>query len=426
MERSVSDGGKALARTILFLQCGGGEAVKTEPLSIARSLGYRIAVFQKGYHNEYGVADEWFDVDVSKVDVVLSAAAQYVRTHDVAAVLTLTEWAVEQTAAVTNVLRYPGLSERAAHLCRNKFLQRDALEQAGIPQPRYALASGRDECISQGASVGYPLIIKPLNFGGSSLVARVDREADMPDTIDRLYSDHASAPVHLWSFDSLKDYWLLEEYIAGAELSVESVTQNGRTDVLAVHDKMVPVEGPLFLEQYFVTPSPRLDAATEAEIMEITRRAHEAVGFDFGLSHTEFRLSPEGPKLVELNGRVGGGLTALSVKHSTGIDMYEVLVRMALGEDVSLAQRTRRPTALSVSYAPQGIVTSVRGIAEAEALPNVRLVKPWFAEGDRIKMAPVGYAADVLATADTPQEAYEAVRLANALIVFEVDAAGHG
>ena len=106
---------------------------------------------------------------------------------------------------------------------------------------------------------------------------------------------------------------------------------DGQTEVLAIHDKPLPMNGPYFEEVFYATPS-ELPGPALARIMELTAAAHKEPGITIGATHTEFRVRPDqDPMILETAARLGGGPIYRSVLLSTGVDMVHAVLDLALG-----------------------------------------------------------------------------------------------
>src|SRR5690606_35094068 len=133
-------------------------------------------------------------------------------------------------------------------------------------------------------------------------------------TAVRLVVDEAGLKDSFWDVrdrerntrgQPLQRLLLLEEVLWGTEISVEAVTVAGRTTVVAITDKSV-AGPPAFVESGHMVPA-RLDPRVTAEVEAFTVAALDAIGFTHGVSHTEVMVTEDGPRLVEINPRQGGG-----------------------------------------------------------------------------------------------------------------------
>ena len=106
----------------------------------------------------------------------------------------------------------------------------------------------------------------------------------------------------------------------------------------------------------------------------LVRDALEAVGHDHGLSHTEVKLTPNGPRIVEINPRLGGNYIAELVERVTGIDLLAAQIDLALGRRPDFAGRPTgiRSAAIKFLIPPRaGRVSNVRGEATLDTDPHV-------------------------------------------------------
>lgn len=397
-------------KVIMFVQSGGGKSVKTIPLQLAKDMGYKVAVVEKNFENEYGLADYGISVDTDNMDLLITEVVNFSTKHNVASILTFTEFAVEQTSVLAKILGLPGLSVKAAKVARNKFLTRVLLEKAGIKQNKFMCISDLDN--SRDAietKIGYPVIVKPLKFAGSCAVTKIDSIEEFEKFVKKVKLDRKIAPMNVWSEDSLPELWLCEEYLDGYEISVECIVNKEQKEIIAIHDKMAPMNHPPFLEQYFVTPSPRISADMESQIVKMTRDILECIDYDFGLAHVEFRVTKDGPCLLEVNARLGGLLVGKSVENSTGVNMFESLIKLAMGQEISVSTSRRVPTAFGVVYASAGIVKRIEGIEKVEKMEEIKLLEQWIKPGDTVMATEVGYGTVVLAEAESSERAYEIV-----------------
>jgi len=103
---------------------------------------------------------------------------------------------------------------------------------------------------------------------------------------------------------------------------------DGRLVPVAVTDKL---SDPRFLELGHTQPSRHPPEVLEAA-WEVAERALAALGVTCGLCHTEVRLSPRGPVIVETHTRMGGDFIHVLTALTTGVDLMDVAVALAMGE----------------------------------------------------------------------------------------------
>ena len=215
--------------------------------------------------------------------------------------------------------------------------------------------------------LGYPLVLKPSDLASSAFV-RIVRDGD---ALREAFQALEAFPMNFRG-QRREPVFLLEEYLEGPELSVESVSAGGTTTVLGVTDKSVTGD-PFFIEDGHMFPADLSDAE-ERRVTDCVLDVLRAVGFDHGVAHTEVKLTPDGPRIVEINPRLPGNYIVELVERVTGIDMLRTFVELALGKVPSPEMRGRGTGSAAVLFlVPDGAgtVRSLSGADEAARSPGV-------------------------------------------------------
>ncbi len=177
---------------------------------------------------------------------------------------------------------------------------------------------------------------------------------------------------------------LLEQYLpdgpvqpGGFEadyVSVETVVELGRMTHLAVTGRFPPA--PPFRETGFFIPA-TLPREQIPEVLDLAGQALRALGFAVGTAHTEVKLTPEGPRVIEVNGRIGGGVPEM-LRLVAGVDLVQATIRAALGRPAGVDDL---PETDGVGYRffyqpPQSArrIVSIDGLDRLRLLPGVESV----------------------------------------------------
>ncbi len=287
------------------------------------------------------------------------------------AVFTVCDYYINQVAELCLRLDLPSAFCPAVTVARDKALVRRRLDEAGLPNARHLLTADVDTALEFAARVGYPLVCKPSDLASSAFVRRVDNDEDLRATCAAIAAFRRN-----FRGQHREPVVLLEEWLTGEEFSVEAITYGGQTTILGVTDKVV-ARAPYFIEVGHQFPA-QLDEADDAAIRAYATQCLAAIGFDEGVSHTEVKLTPSGPRLIEINPRPGGNYIVDLVRHVTGVDQLEQQLAAALGE-----QYTPRPVATLATSAASallipgdaGVVTSITGVDEARATPGLQCLE---------------------------------------------------
>ncbi len=318
----------------------------------------------------------------------------------------------------------------------NKLQMRTRLREAGantparpeLRQPRF-VAVARDADPSQiaerlrgPAGAGFPCVVKPLMLSGSRGVMRADDPATLAAALarlGRLLADPAVRHVDPAAADQI----LIEAFVSGPEVAVEGLLTRGALDVLAIFDKPDPLDGPIFEETIYVTPS-RLPAATQAQIARATAAAAAALGLETGAVHAELRLDGDFPVVIEVAARPIGGLCARTLRFAGGRTLEDLVVEHALGTS-ERASRDRRPSGVMMIPIPArepSVLRRVRGLDAARQVASVDDIVISVRPGETVVPLPEGasYLGFIFASADSPQAVESGLRAAAAQLTFEL------
>jgi biotin carboxylase len=260
------------------------------------------------------------------------------------------DWPVAIAARIAARFGLPHpLTPETASLAVSKQKQREKLGQAGVPQPHWELTTD-----AEGLAV--PCVVKPP-----------DRQGQKGLTLVRDASD-LEAAVELAVSESRGGCALVEELVEGPEVTVNAFSADGAFHPLTVTDRLT-AEPPAFgVALAHAWPS-RHDVSGA---VEAARSAAEALGIANGPTYTQVRLAPEGPRVMELAARLGGGHDAEVCREALGIDPNELAIAAALGEAVTVPDPTPIGGAcVRFLVPPEGELTALAGLEDARAAEGV-------------------------------------------------------
>lgn len=315
-------------------------------------------------------------VPTSDRDAVRRACVELAgaRGHGLAGVTSSSEYYVATAAAVAAELGHHGPDAAAVAVCRDKELQRRVLAAAGVAVPDFRLVTTVGGAVRAATDLRLPVVVKPPLGSGSVGVRRCDTAEEVAAAAGALLAaghDERGNPVPARV--------LVEEYVVGAEYSVETFDHQ----LVGITGKHLGPE-PHFVEVGHDFPAP-LDADRAGAVARTARAALTALGLGWGAAHTELRLGRSGPVVIEVNPRLAGGMIPALVQEATGVDLVDHCVRAASGQRPGRVPAPRAAAAIRFVLAPSaGVVTDLRGRAAAAALPGVRAVELTVAPGDRI------------------------------------------
>jgi len=297
------------------------------------------------------------------------AHADALSAFDPDGIATFSEGRLPFAARLAEQLGLPFHRPETVGLLTDKTRQRSALNAAGVSVTRMESVSEPAGLGGAAARVGYPVIVKPA-VGNSS---RWATGCQGPADVDRLVDAISGAP-------EVPARWIVEELLPAGEhsygdvladmVSVESVVQDGEISHFAITDRLAVA--PPFREHGLLLPT-LLRPEEHGPILDLTTAALTALGVRLGVTHTEVKLTPGGPRIVEVNGRLGGWVGEL-MRRVTTVDPVAVVLDVAAGRPVDVSGIEFRTHAAVVLVQPPEGRHQVVEAADAgvfRALPGV-------------------------------------------------------
>ena len=351
----------------------GASILQLPAIKKAKELGHEAVVVDMnpdavGF-NEDGIIKEV----ISTIDV--PAVVEAAKRNGIDGVMTLaSDMPMRSVAAVAKELGLVGITDETALKATNKAEMRKALFEYGVPVPKFFKVSNKEEYNEAVKSFNVPFIVKPADNSGSRGIVKIENLSDKKG-IDEAYAYSRAS--------SRNGDVVVEEYMNGPEVSVETLTTDGECHVIQITDKMT-TGSPHFVETGHSQPT-RLPCETVEKIKKITKDANKAVGITNGPSHTEIIVTEDGPKIVELGARLGGDcITTHLVPLSTGIDMVECCIKIALGEKPDIGKKFEKGSAIRYFSQKAGIVKSIDGVENAENSKGVKQVSIVHKAGEKV------------------------------------------
>ncbi len=322
----------------------GGSALQVPAIKAAKELGYEIILVDYD-ENATGFALADVKLVVSTLDKEEVYRQALIYRPDV--VITSTSDGPVRTAAYVNekLGKKPDLSYEDSLCATIKSHMRKRLEENHVPVPVYYVVENWAGFWEAVKALDGRCIVKPSDNAGSRGVTLLEGGEKTEEELRRAY-DYSKG-------NSRNGIVMVEEFMSGAEVSVEAMTVNGKTEIISITDKYI-TQPPYFVEIAHSEPS-RLEGEIQERIREVALQAIRAIRLQNGPSHTEIKVTEEGPKVVEIAARLGGDfITSRLVPLSTGVDLVGASVRLAAGEAPDLSAKWQRAAAIHFIQSGKG------------------------------------------------------------------------
>lgn len=352
--------GKAKAVIVLGLQ------EQNNDVALVQALGLQALLFKTEITLQDAMAaDLPVEINLNDEEAVVAKALSLQDKYDIQAVFCLNEYRIALAARIKEALNLPhGLSYQAALNCRNKKLTRQLLANHW-GAAAFTLVSTPENAVAALDHFELPVVIKPSNEAGSNFVTVCHSEDEVVSAVTAILNHQEN-----WVGQLLDSEILMEEFLTGPEFSVESYTVGGKTTVLAITAK----ETYQSIEVGHLVPAPLAEIDVQA-IHQLVQDTLQALGVNDTVTHTEVKLTPAGPRIIEVNARPGGDYIHLLVLAVTGYNLRELSLHLALGGTMENApyHDVQAPSAaVRFFLAEQAGTVSIHQADEVKSLPGVQ------------------------------------------------------
>jgi hypothetical protein len=243
-------------------------------------------------------------------DAVIEALRQRLRGDRLDRVECLWEPGILLAARLRETFGIAGLDVVQAQRFRDKELMKQALDAAGIRTPRHVAAQSVAAVWEAAGTIGFPLILKPIDGAGSADTYRVRDADELRAVLPRLRH------VPMVS---------VEEFVDGEEYTFDTITVGGR---IAYYNIAWYRPRPLVARSNEWI-SPQVVALRDLERPELQDgikmgfEVIEALGFDTGFTHMEWYRKADGEVVFgEIGARPPGAHQVDQMKYVCDFDVF--------------------------------------------------------------------------------------------------------
>ena len=401
-------------KTLLILGAGKEQLAA---IAAAKAKGIRTVVLDMNAKADgRALADEFHAVSTRDRDALLAFVKAYPGKID--GVMTIASDIPHMVSAAAEALGVRHIPVAVAELCVHKLRMKERLRAAGVNVPLFARIATLDDLKSFIAEADFPIVIKPVDNSGARGVQRLSPGMDIAAAFDYSRGFAYCGEV------------IAEKFISGLQISTEGLIHDGVFHCTGFADRnyaRLDDAEPFMVEDGGDIPTV-LKGNEKALVEAEFEKAARALGIDWGPAKGDMIFGKDGkPYVIEIAARLSGGNFCYDkVPWSTGVDIVDILVDMAVGNrvDASRFVPTRDLATSQRYFFPRpGTIRAVRGVTAAQSAPYIRKVDIWAKPGDAVAAlenhpSRVGY---VISCAPTREEAVAAAQAAVARVEFLVE-----
>ena len=318
----------------------------------AEAAGYRTVIAD----NREGSPGRQYCSVTSMVSATdLEACRKLALEYSVCGVLVAgTDQPVRVMAQLSQDLGLPCyISPEGAERATNKLVQRQAMSEAGVRQPRFLTIRPGDTWEWD----VFPCVVKPADSQGQRGVKKVDNGAELRKVVEESARFSTAGEV------------VLEEFVAGQEFTACGWMQGGQVAFMSLSDRATYSAHSLGVCFQHLYPSVAA-AGMAREVKAMLGKIATCFGMSQGPLYVQMIASADGPVLVEAAARVGGGHESTLFPRISDFNPVQCLLGTLSGDSYTGASELRdgEYAITNFVFAHAGTVGSCHGM---EGIPMV-------------------------------------------------------
>ena len=360
----------------LWIISGGTEAVLG--IQRAKEMGLHVVVSDMNPEAPgFALADDCIIASTYDVEATVAAAEKYHRTvRPIDGVICIAADVPLTVASVATALGLPGISIETAKLASNKVAMKQCFAKFGIPIPWFSPVDSVAHLREIIAERGFSVVTKPVDSRGARGVLRLIPGVNLDWAFS--YAQQFSPSSHV----------MVEEYLAGPQISTESVLLDGTGFTPGFIDRnyeYLERFAPYMIENGGQQPSVLSKEEQEA-VARLAEQAGIAMGITTGIAKGDMILTSQGPKVIEIAARLSGGwMSTDQIPLATGVDLIGAAIQLALGEKVAaenLLPRYHQGVAIRYFFPTPGRIVAIKNADRFDNVPWVHRLGFFVGIGD--------------------------------------------
>ncbi len=271
---------------------------------------------KEGFSQKDYIHIETFD-DYDKNGSVDLRAVELYEKYRYRAVINCYEYDVLRAATIRDAFQLPGQGTRSALMYRDKLLMKEVAQKKGIPTPAFRELITPLDLIQFIKEHGYPVLIKPLQEGGSRKIASINNVHELRQLLSQ----------------GLPPMMMVESFVKGDIYHVDGIVINGNIEFVCtskylnalLHQYQIGT----FTGGYLLHPTNPLSK----RMIELTKQLVQAFDTPPNTTfHAEWFHTPDDEIIFcEIASRPGGGRINETLIHTFGVDLFKTHVRSMVG-----------------------------------------------------------------------------------------------
>jgi biotin carboxylase len=283
------------------------------------------------------LAHEYVNVSTTDHDAVLGLA----RSRGIDGILAFASDPAAWTAAyVAAELNLSGNIPESVRTLTHKLLFRTFLQERGFKTPRFASATDATTALAAAQSLGFPVMVKPVDSSGSKGVSRVERASEI-----------AAAVAYALQYSRCATL-IVEEWIErdGPQIAGDGLVVDGRLAFGCFGDEHFDAACCAHAPIGESFPGQLTSARSEVLSHEL-QRLFTQLDVRNLVFNLDAMFDRNGELVVlEIGPRAGGNALPQLIRYHTGVDLTDIAVRLALGLPLAASAYAAKASGFHASH----------------------------------------------------------------------------
>ncbi len=385
----------------------GGGTYQVPLIKKAKEMGlYTIVVSIPGNYPGIALADKFLPINTTDVEGVLRGAL----AEQIDGIVTTgTDVCVPAMGKVVDEMHLPGTGYEAACRSMDKVLMKECFRKNGVRTAEFENFVELEKALSFATTIGFPVMVKAPDSSGSRGITKVNEENEFKNAFERAKQVSRSGRI------------IIERYLSGIEFGAQALVKG--SDVVAVFPHGDTVTPPPYCSPIGHSIPAQLSEEQLQNTKELVGMAVHALGIRDCVANVDLILVDGIPYIIEIGARMGATCLPENVSIYAGQDIYEYLIRTALGESPQFITSAFQANAcLLLRSQHDGIIIRQEIPDEVKNHPAVKEIHFDYAPGDSVRRFVVGpdRIGHIIVTGKTAENAEQICQKLASKIIIEV------
>ena len=330
----------------------GAGIMQVPAIRAAAEEGYSPLVFD-GNPDPVGKneAEKFFNIDIKDYDEIHRKCTELDCSYSVKGIFTAGTDFSYIVAKLAGKMGLPGISYETAVKATVKSEMRKAFTENNVSSPRFIVADSSFSIGNGTIDLEYPLVIKPVDSMGGRGSVKIRSVEKLEEAVKEAVGFSRSGRA------------IIEEYIEGAEFSLDAVVENNEITICGIADRHIFFP-PYFVEMGHTMPS-IYPSEVQEEIISVFKDGIQAIGINNGAAKGDIKYNGRKAVIGEIAARLSGGyMSGWTFPYSSGVSVIKAALNISLGKPAGLQQYRYDRTAAERAF------LSIPGKVEKVILPD--------------------------------------------------------